>query len=416
MGEIEFSQWRPEVELLLCCALPEIEAQRRARLAQLLEGPIEWEQMLQLGKAHGMTPLLDRHLSTETAAPVWFRTQLAAIAGATAGHSGFLAGELAALLGQFAERGIEAAPYKGVMLGYQLYGDVALRPVEDLDLFVRRADLERAQQVLIENGYRLLNQSSPAGNRLYLHNFCEHHFVHRRHRTLVELHWGVTPVYFSFELDLDGMWRRRQETSLQGTPAFTFAPQDLLLMLCIHGSKHRWSQLKWVSDVAQLARCYPNLEWESVLAQATAMGARRVLLLGLLLAKRLLDAPLSSSLVAAIAAERRIGKLAQAVETTLFDWPPVERSAAMDMYLQMAMRERLRDRARYAAMVLTGFTETTPVADLPPSFFGLHYALYPLWRLGGFVSRVWAAIREHASRATARLSGVRRTSKDTVVS
>ena len=58
-------------------------------------------------------------------------------------------------------------------------------------------------------------------------------------------------------------------------------PEDLLILLCVHGSKHAWEQLKWTCDVAELVRRRPTLDWSRILFQADEWGCRRIVLLGL---------------------------------------------------------------------------------------------------------------------------------------
>jgi hypothetical protein len=70
------------------------------------------------------------------------------------------------------------------------------------------------------------------------------------------------------------------------------SPETLLLVLSIHGSKHGWSQLKWICDVAELIRSEPSMQWDKVFANARYLRCRRMVLLGLLLAESLLGAKL----------------------------------------------------------------------------------------------------------------------------
>jgi len=77
---------------------------------------------------------------------------------------------------------------KGAYLAEAVYGDVALRPMCDTDLMVPRAELPRAQAVLLDMGGV---QQQPAGNELL---WREHH--HPRPVVLrdlsIELHWTIT--------------------------------------------------------------------------------------------------------------------------------------------------------------------------------------------------------------------------------
>lgn len=82
------------------------------------------------------------------------------------------------------------------------------------------------------------------------------------------------------------------ETELEGFRILAFPPEDQLLFLCVHAAKHLWSDLKWICDVAELIRAFPDLDWHLALRQAALVRNERTLLLGLALAQRLLGAEL----------------------------------------------------------------------------------------------------------------------------
>ncbi|MEO8342158.1 MAG: nucleotidyltransferase family protein, partial [Nitrospirota bacterium] len=61
------------------------------------------------------------------------------------------------------------------------------------------------------------------------------------------------------------------------------APEEFLIILCLHGSKHGWERLKWVADVAELLRSQ-WINWKRVFSTAAERKCHRMLLLGLALA------------------------------------------------------------------------------------------------------------------------------------
>jgi hypothetical protein len=106
----------------------------------------------------------------------------------------------------------------------------------------------------------------------------------------VELHWDILPRYCGLHFDRTGWFARRQTVTLTSAAVPSLSPEDLLLVLCVHGAKHGWERLMWITDVAALLHTQPALEWDLVIRQADEAGVRRLLLLGLGLAERLLDA------------------------------------------------------------------------------------------------------------------------------
>ena len=109
----------------------------------------------------------------------------------------------------------------------------------------------------------------------------------------MELHTEQTLRYFPAALDLQALYARRQPITLAGRPVLTFSAEDTLLLLSVHGSKHLWDRLSWIADIAALtARSRPDWrpDWALVLERARSWRVERMLLLGVGLAARLLQA------------------------------------------------------------------------------------------------------------------------------
>src|SRR5262249_19844775 len=151
--------------------------------------------------------------------------------------------------------------------------------------------------------------------------------------------------HFDIGIDGRGLWKMLHRMSLGGAPVQTLTPECLLLYLCMHGSRHNWSRLLWVSDIAELLRACPEIDLARVFRQAERAGCERMLSVGLLLAcdvglqlpeETLLNIQSQSSLVA----------LAERMREAQFGagnsaWGSVDRYNA-----RLEMRERAQDRMR----------------------------------------------------------------------
>jgi hypothetical protein len=185
----------------------------------------------------------------------------------------------------------------------------------------------------------------------------------------------------------------------------SLAPEDLLLLLCVHGGKHCWCQLNWICDVAELLRAHPELDWDQVLEQARTRGGMRMLLLGLRLARDLLEAPVPDEVSEKIAADRKLEWLSGKAWKWLFgDTPCSSKYEMWSFYL--AMRERWRDRARYylylAYLAVTPTATDQAMVSLPRSVSALYYLTRP-FRLAGQIA--WAPLKRFFLTRSVRLNG-----------
>ena len=170
------------------------------------------------------------------------------------------------------------------------------------------------------------------------------------------------------------------------------APEDLLLLLCVHGAKHEWERLGWIRDVAAVLERSADLglDLDRAVALSREQGCARVLLLGVSVAHQLLDAPLPSNLRRDIHRDRGVQPLVDHVITSLFvrDRPP-DGNAHISRF-GFRMHERTVNRMRYVSRtLLLPRVEHIEMVALPASLAWVYYPLrwahdyiaLPLWIL-----------------------------------
>jgi hypothetical protein len=396
---------RPEDELLLCCARTSIDAARAARIKALLGQGIDWDYLIRTALRHGLMPLLYRNLKNTCpeAVPQARLDQLRAHFRYNILRSMSLSGELLKLLRLLEEHSIPAIPYKGPVLAVSVYGDVALRRFGDLDILVHKRDVLRAKDLLISLGYRPELCMNPAQEAAYLRSQCEYDFIHATSNFLVEIHWKILPSY-CFPLDSERLWEHLETVSLLGVEVPSLSAENLLLVLCAHGSKHRWERLELICAVAELLRVHQAMDWEQVIELADSSRSRRTLLIGLLLAHDLLDAALPEKVLQSGQADPTAVSLAAQVRGRLFrddsSAPgPLERF----QFFRIRTRERLWDRLWYGLhQVTTPGAREWKLLALPSALYFLYYPLRPI-RLAGEVLGLlktlfrWASARRYVT-------------------
>lgn len=308
MSSPEVSQMHVEGRLLVLCARTTFSEFVRVEVEDLLVQSIDWESVWRLSRIHGVAPLVYRTLSSICPASVppaihdSFRRHIQA----NALLNTWLAKELATLLEALAAKGVHAIPFKGVTLAQSAYGDLSLRECAELDLIVEQASIPQASQVLWSKGYQPISQDMESGNELT--KPCPF-FQKKNGIVAVNLQWAMTRPHFGFRLDGREFWDRLKPIHLPTKTVMGLCPEDLLILLCVHGSKHAWEQLKWTCDVAELVRRRPALDWSRILFQADEWGCRKMVMLGLAMARTLLDATLPRAVLHEIDADADISTL-----------------------------------------------------------------------------------------------------------
>jgi hypothetical protein len=374
-----------EHALLLACARLSLSADEAARVRRMASA-VDWPATLALARRHRMIPFLHRHLKDAPLPPAAGR-ELRALQREGVHRGLKMAAVLRRLVDALAAAGIEALAYKGPALAMQAYGELGMRSFVDLDLLVRPGDVPGAIAALWVEGYLPGLALSPAQERWFRRMDGDYPLVHRGTGLLLELHARVSSERFCMPISTDALMRRAATVPLGGGEVRTLGGEDLLLVLCVHGAKHRWKRLEWVAALAELLRAGRG-DVGAALGLASAVHARRTLLLGLSLARRLLDAPLADGVMREIEADAGLAALAAEAEGRMFGEEPEEGGeTAANLRFNLRARDGAVDRARYAARWLFAPTpEDWRWAALPDALFPLYRLLRPvrlLLRHGG---------------------------------
>src|SRR5690606_10977914 len=139
---------------------------------------------------------------------------------------------------------------KGVGLAHTVYENIALRPMADVGLLVRRYNALDALDVLRECGYQPdRDEIMPAAVLAYENEL----FLRKRERLEwhLELHWGLfdSPYYQAWQPE-SALWATAAPLTVEGAPTRVLSTEMMLLHLCGHlALHHRNHGLLWQCDI-----------------------------------------------------------------------------------------------------------------------------------------------------------------------
>lgn len=193
----------------------------------------------------------------------------------------------------FSEKGLAFAALKGWPLAEQLFDNNSARQARDIDLLIEPSLIQPAADALTELGF-LPDTQHPEhfrmlGSSALMNEFNNLSFMNAEKGLAVELHWRCHQFAGWPELFEDGQNLLSLETSIGALAVPT--EQKNLFYLAIHGSTHRWARLKWLCDIAELARRRGMDQLQRDIAAATELGASKPLELGLYLSSQILGTP-----------------------------------------------------------------------------------------------------------------------------
>lgn len=379
-------------ELLLLCALACVDPDAGARIRALTQEDVDWAELLVAASDQGVAPLVCRRLEVWAGdiLPALWREQFREEFERNTRRNLFLAAELCRVLAALEAAKVCATPYKGPVLAAQAYGDIALRQFADLDIIVPETQIRAAHSALLSLGFHSAEGGSgtPNVSRWIPGQYAYWSEAPARH---IELHTEATLRYVPRRLDLEPMLARRESVSLAGAQVLTFSPEDALVLLSVHGSKHFWDRLGWIADIAALGRSARGIDWELGLDRARRLGAERMVLLGASLAHDLLEMPLPEQVTRELGRNGVTRWLADGVRSRFLAHRPVGLGVFSRLAFRVHMCDATSNRVGYVLRLAITPTEAdrrqSPIANY---FEPLYAVLRPLRlaRLYGWRTRI----------------------------
>ncbi|MEM8810837.1 MAG: nucleotidyltransferase family protein, partial [Cyanobacteria bacterium P01_G01_bin.38] len=402
---------------LLCCARTQITPEGVDRIKSLLTTELDWEFLIILAARHRVLPLLFHNLK-QIAPKALSSKELPRLQTFFSHHALrnlSQTAEIVRLVDLLKQNNIQAIPFKGPALALNVYGDIALRQFDDLDILVSQSDFLEARELLMtKGGY----QRPKPSNFLTLEQELSHlrsgyacSLVNLDRKTFVDLHQQLTGgTFLPYPFDFQDLCQRLVPVS-QSHQFLTLHPDDLLLYLCVHGAKSLWERLGWICDVAELVRTNPTIDWEHLLKKAQTAKIERMLLLGLQLANQVLGMTLPSVITARINADLETQRLAQQVYQRLLSGEGgLNANFHLDkLKFQFRAIADPREQVRYCIKCFYRHG-LTPIwrlfrptekewqfIKLPRSFHFLYYLIRPMRLLGREVTDVWKIFSSQSS-------------------
>lgn len=387
---------RPESELLVWCARTVVTDELKERIRQRAQGTLNWAVVLELAWYHGVGSLLHRNLSAccSHLVPTESLTQLRQRAKAGALLNRLLSQELVLLCEAFEAHGVPVMPIKGATLAASVYGDLSLRDFNDLDLLVPEGSIAAAQAVLLALGYGREDPSSDPGETGH-EGEPYHVFLKKRTLFRVDLQYVMAHQHFMFRLDRPQLWRHRRPVVLANKTVQGLAPEDLLIVLCVHGSKHAWEALKWVCDVAELLRSHQHLDWDRIFSNASTWRCRRLVYMGLSLAHLVLDAPLPEVVLGRLSADSDVQILSHHMSSTLLADCHAGVSQAEACAVYFSLKDSWWERWKFGLMLCR---DQNPLVMTPPVWFPWRTSLPRLARIVSVLHRTMGTLLPTAIR------------------
>jgi len=182
--------------------------------------------------------------------------------------------------------GIDVIVMRGASWAETLYGDVALRPMVDVDLLIQSKKIQDVPHLMRDLGYRLKSTV----------DYCAQ-FQHEQSGSLIEVHWAIGSGSECFAVDFETLWSHRRPLRLGNNVAHQLSLEDAISLASLHiGFQHCFA-VKLIGYLdAYLLAGQPNAtrDWGAIMRRAVAFKLPHLVFAVLDLTSRIFCVPFPS--------------------------------------------------------------------------------------------------------------------------
>ena len=249
-----------------------------SRTSVSTRSPSEWNKLVATAVRERVAAALARAVKDDDNVPTTARRELERELYNTGACNILLYRELARVLEANKTNRATTAPIvlKGGALASTLYDDIALRPMSDLDLLIRKPELPAWKDCLVRLGYRPVSPEMAKGLAEAVH----YQLAYRGGLdgdVVIELHWNLVAGDFDWRApDIDWFWQQTEPwpgiEDLACPAALQLTPLANVLYLSAHAMLQHGgarTRLVWLYDIHQLVeRSADAIHWQDVIDKA----------------------------------------------------------------------------------------------------------------------------------------------------
>ena len=325
-----------DIKSLLLTVLREREDEIINSLFSLNES--EWDALIATAMQHKLGPILYNTLKPYYSAlstPPQYQVLMRQIYFSSARRNMQLYNQLEEVLQKFAKEGISVILLKGAYLAKYIYGNIALRPMADIDLLVKQGSLNKAHCLLIDDGYSITDS-----------NFEEELPPYKKKgKIALEIHSHLKILPDKKNTDINKLWTKAEKVTIGKADALTLCPEDHFLHLCLHNCiQHRFENglIACTDTQFYLKHFKEKLNWEQLWQLAQEWKIERAVYLMLALTEKLIKVPMPEQIRQGVEPDQdSINALSEAEELIFLQQRDVGKNLAL-IFGQMSLREKVK--------------------------------------------------------------------------
>jgi len=258
-----------EHKLLSLFSCINLNARKKGEISQLIRSKhINWDYFTRQSRNSGLSALIYHHLEKNkdmaSRIPDDVRLSLKGSYYGNMARNIIIENEAKRIFTDLRKKAVKTIALKGFYLSRYVYQSAALRPMNDIDILIRKKDLQKVNKVLSELGYFvppqykdfLTTKATSSINSLTYFYPGEFNF-------LIHVHWHVINVTWPLEniveaIDMKDVWAEAIPVQINEIETLSPSYEHTLIFLLIHAFTHNFDRLVLACDIFEFIKKFSS--------------------------------------------------------------------------------------------------------------------------------------------------------------
>lgn len=258
---------RTEDNLAFLLSHPELKEEAIGDIKARLKYNLDWNYIFKIATRHQTACLIYHSLKKNNllgCLPPYIEESFRNSYYANVKRNAFILAEAKEILKDFSACKIKAVVLKGAFLLENIYQNIALRPMTDLDLLIKQGDFSDADRILKRLGYSRQAGLSPQATILYTHQSAGN-FSLDIHFHPVNSSWLLKIGNFG----LEKLWLDLEPAAVTQEGVLSFKPEQVLIQLSQNAFTHYFKKnILLIDFYMALKRYQGRIDWALALKEA----------------------------------------------------------------------------------------------------------------------------------------------------
>jgi hypothetical protein len=257
-----------EQKILVCAARLEPDAHDLQKFGGCLAAGVDAKHLIDLAVKEGLAGFLYRSLLKADLLEKFQPSDKQRLYNTyylTIRHNLKLIHALNELLKLLVQKPVRVILMQGISLLQEVYRDIGLRPMNDMDIWVLPNQYDDLVDCLVDQGFER--------NSVYPGTFCKGEVVLDIHTHIL---WAdrIESRDLLINLGQEEIFKNAHLINIENAAALCLNPADQFLYLSLHALKHNMERLIWLVDIQSLAAKWKLSDWKALITRAEELGQK----------------------------------------------------------------------------------------------------------------------------------------------